>query len=168
MAFALFFRCFSSSGALPLDAGVLVGMSRWDGVLGGMEFLLGCLLQCSNCSLSSPLLRRNVTSSPAGPGSNPDSALKLGSWHFGTSHYQTAIYRYNPINELHPHPQLASTNQRCAAANTVCSFVFLLGETVHSSMCLAFQARCLLRSAGCPLTCSIWQIRGDTLPPTCW
>lgn len=32
-------------------------------------------------------------------------------------------------------------------------------------MCLAFQACCLLRSAGCPLTCSIWQIGGDTLPP---
>lgn len=36
---------------------------------------------------------------------------------------------------------------------------------VRSSMCLAFQACCLLCSAGCPLTCSIWQIGGDTLPP---
>lgn len=158
----LFFRCFSSSGALPLDAGVLAGMSWWDGVLGGMPPVMQRLQP------ELPVTPQEFYQQPSWARLQPRLSPEAGELEFWFKPLpNAAIYRNNPINELHQ-PQLASTNQRCAAANTVCSFVFLLGETVHSSMCLAFQARCLLRSAGCPLTCSIWQIRGDTLPPTCW
>lgn len=143
---------------------VSVGWSSWwDGVLAGMP------PATQQLQPQLPVTPQEFYQQPSWARLQPRFSPEAGELAFWfKAPPNTAIYQYNPINELHLHPQLASTNQRCAAANTVCSFVFLLGETVHSSMCLAFQARCLLCSAGCPLTCSIWQIRGDTLPPTCW
>jgi len=66
---------------------------------------------------------------------------------------------------LYLHPQLCLYESAQCNCKQCLQLHFFLGEMVHSSMCSAFQARCLLCSAGCPLTCSIWQIGGDTLSP---
>lgn len=68
-------------------------------------------------------------------------------------------------SKFYLHPQLCPYKSVCFNCKHCLQPHFLLGEMVHSSMCLAFQACCLLCSAGCPLTRSIWQIHGDTLPP---
>lgn len=61
-------------------------------------------------------------------------------------------------SKFYLHPQLCPYKSVCFNCKHCLQPHFLLGEMVHSSMCLAFQACCLLCSAGCPLTCSIWQM----------
>lgn len=108
-----------------------------------------------SCQLHLPGSKHRFMHSPA--------VGKLAFWFKSPSN--AVAYEYNPINHSQTCTHnFASMNQRDAIVNTVRSSVFFLGEMVYSSMCSAFQACCLPCSAGCPLPCSIWQIRGDTLP----